>query len=193
MNDAIRVADALGDRMAPSRPVSGRIDANSSPPNRATTSVSRAQPRMTAAASTSALLPARWPCWSLTFLKPSRSRNSSDSGRPLRTARLVFPAQHLVEVARVLEPGEVVGDRQRLGLLQRQGVVERNGGRLEQHRATPTSDAPSAGAADDGLGSRPTSAPTRAIPANQRKGHDDPAAGPAARVLGEVAREELQP
>ena len=44
---------------------------------------------MTAAASTSARLPHRCPCVSLTALKPSRSMNSSDSGRPLREARLV--------------------------------------------------------------------------------------------------------
>ena len=42
-----------------------------------------------AAASTSARLPNRWPCVSLIALKPSRSMNSSDSGRPLRDARLV--------------------------------------------------------------------------------------------------------
>ena len=49
--------------------------------------------RMIAAASTSALLPARCPWLSLTLLNPSRSRNSSDSGRPLRDGALGFPAQ----------------------------------------------------------------------------------------------------
>src|SRR5207248_1162428 len=72
---------------APSPPVSGRISANSSPPKRDTTSVSRALPRITAAASTSARLPARWPWVSLIDLKPSRSMNSSDSGRPLRETK----------------------------------------------------------------------------------------------------------
>ena len=73
---------------APSEPVSGSMIENSSPPNRATISVSRADPRMTAAASTSALLPDRWPWLSLTLLNPSRSMKSSDSGRPDREARL---------------------------------------------------------------------------------------------------------
>ena len=74
-------------KTAPSRPVSGKITENSSPPNRATTSVSRAQLRMTAAASTSALLPDMWPWFVLTFLKPSMSMNNTDRGRPLRSDR----------------------------------------------------------------------------------------------------------
>ena len=45
---------------------------------------------------------------------------------------LGFAAQHQVQVAGVVEPREVVGHRQRLGLLQRQRVVERDGRRLEQ-------------------------------------------------------------
>ena len=81
---------------APSLPVSGRMSANSSPPNRATMSVSRALARITPAASTSARLPNRWPCVSLIDLNPSRSMNSSDSGRPLRERPLGFAAQHLL-------------------------------------------------------------------------------------------------
>ncbi len=74
---------------APSTSVSGSTSANSSPPNRATMSVSRALLRITAAASTRARLPSKWPCASLIRLNPSRSTNSSESGRPLRTARFV--------------------------------------------------------------------------------------------------------
>ena len=118
---------------------------------------------MTAPASTSALLPARWPWLSLTCLKPSRSRNSSDSGRPLRDRALGLAAQHLVQVPRVGQPRQVVGDRQRLGLLERERVVERDGRRLEdaaqrqqQRRRRAT------GAVADGCGS---SRPARRSPA----------------------------
>ena len=53
------------------------------------------------------------------LLKPSRSRNSSDSGRPVRDARFDFAPQHQIQIPRVVQAGQVVGDRQRLGLLQR--------------------------------------------------------------------------
>ena len=38
---------------------------------------------------------------------------------------LGFPAQHLRQIPRVVELGQVVGDRQRLGPLHPQGVIER--------------------------------------------------------------------
>ena len=66
---------------APSTGVSGSTTTNSSPPYRATTSLSRAHERMTSPASTSVRLPHRWPCVSFTVLNPSRSMNSTDSGR----------------------------------------------------------------------------------------------------------------
>ena len=70
--------------------------------------------RMTTAASTSALLPARCPCASLTPLNPSRSMNSSDRAGRFWMRASSAPPQHLRQVARVVELGEVVGDRQRL-------------------------------------------------------------------------------
>src|SRR5438093_1724567 len=42
-----------------------------------------------------------------------------------------FATQDEVEIPRVIQTGQVVGDRNRLGLLQRQGVVERDSGRLQ--------------------------------------------------------------
>ena len=87
---------------------------------------------MTAAASTSARLPNRWPWVSLTLLNPSRSMNSSDSGRPLREARLVSLPEHQIQIARVVEMRQVVGDRQLFGPLQQQRVVEGDRRRLEQ-------------------------------------------------------------
>ena len=66
------------------------------------------------------------------LLNPSRSMNSSDSGRPLREARLVSLREHEVQITRVVEMREVVGHRELFGPLQQHGIVERHGRRLEQ-------------------------------------------------------------
>ena len=110
---------------APSAPVSGRMIANSSPPNRATTSVSRADPRITAAASTRARLPARWPWLSLTRLEPVEVQEQQRQRTARARRALGFPSQHLVQVPGVVELRQVVGDRERLGPPQPQRVVER--------------------------------------------------------------------
>ena len=153
---------------------------NSSPPNRATTSVSRALPRMIAAASTSALLPARWPCRSLTLLKPSMSMNSTDSGRPRARGALGFAAQHQVEKPRVVETGEVVGDRQRLRLLKGQGVVERDGRRLQKRPQRQHHGGPKRGCRRRRLRIKAHQRADRPIAADQRKGDD----GAGRRVVG---------
>ena len=74
--------------------------------------------------------------------------------RPAAAHRaLGFAAQHQVQVAGVGEPRQVVGHRQRLGLLQGQGVVERDRWRLQhaphgQHQRRPRATAPGPTAAD---------------------------------------------
>ena len=44
-----------------------------------------------------------------------------------------FPPEHLGQIPRVVELGQIVGDGQRLGALHPRGVIERDGGRLEHH------------------------------------------------------------
>ena len=90
-------------RTRPRRPVSGRTSANSSPPNRATTSVSRALPRMTAAASTSARLPHRWPWVSLIDLEAVEIDEQQRQRPAAARGALGLAAQHLVQVARVVQ------------------------------------------------------------------------------------------
>ena len=65
--------------------------------------------------------------------------NSSDSGRPLRDARFVSRRSTCVQIPRVVQLRQVVGDRQRLGALHAQRVVERdrarfNPGKQRRHR-----------------------------------------------------------
>lgn len=64
--------------------VFGTRMANSSPPHRAPTSVSRSSDRITSARPRIASSPARWPCRSLMSLRPSRSTSSSASGSRYR-------------------------------------------------------------------------------------------------------------
>ncbi len=70
MRSAMRVA-SLGDSMASARM------ANSSPPSRATVSPGRRKERKRRAMEISSRSPTAWPRLSLTFLKRSRSRNST--------------------------------------------------------------------------------------------------------------------
>ena len=77
-----RLEQPLGDLdrvlLAASRPArSSHSTVNSSPPKRATVSPGRITPRAAAPTSTSSSSPASWPRLSLTFLKRSRSRNST--------------------------------------------------------------------------------------------------------------------
>ena len=88
--------------------------------------------RMRAAASTSARLPLRWPQRSLIPLKPSRSTNSSDSGRLRAQRPLRLALQRTGEEPGVVEPGQVVDRRQLLGARQAHGVVQRGRQRIEQ-------------------------------------------------------------
>ena len=111
--------------MAPSGSVSGRITANSSPPKRATTSVSRALLRITAAASTSARLPYMCPYVSFTALKPSRSMNNIDNARFGAHGALGLAPQRQVQIPRVVQPRQVVGDRERFGAFDNQRVLQR--------------------------------------------------------------------
>src|SRR5436309_1878503 len=62
--------------------VSGIRTPNSSPPRRPTTSAWRTALRVASATSRSTASPVAWPCTSFTFLKSSRSRYITASGRP---------------------------------------------------------------------------------------------------------------
>ena len=120
-------------------------------------------------ASTSARLPSRWPCVSLIALKPSRSMNSSDSGRPLRDARLVSRRSTCDQVARVVELRQVVGDRQRLGALHAQRVIERDGCRLQRSSAAPRASPARIAVPARRHPIEPDQRADRAAPARQRK------------------------
>ena len=163
---AIRSRMRSATASAPGAPVSGRISANSSPPKRATMSVSRALPRMIAPASTSARLPARCPWLSLIDLKPSRSMNSRESGRPFRLASARFAPQSHVEVTRVVQAGQIVGDRQRFRPLQQQRSIERETGRAQQH--VERTRAPWVRATEAASTRRGRRRPARRLPARDR-------------------------
>ena len=144
---ADRRGDLAADLFVPRRGSQrGRTIANSSPPSRASTSVSRARPRSTAAISASTRSPAGWPSVSLTCLKWSRSSISSAPGDPVAVAAGQLGPQVLLEAAPVLQPGERV-----LAGLQ---------------RPVPASVR---------CGSRPAPAPPAAPPARGRRGRSSPA------------------
>ena len=126
------VADALGDRHGASRPVSGRISAEfvaAEPgddvgfPGAAADDGGRLDQR----------LAAREVAVAVVDLLEAVQVEEQQRQRPSAARRaLGLAPQHQVEVARVVQPGEVVGHRQRLGLLQRERVVEGDRRRLEQ-------------------------------------------------------------
>ena len=110
---------------APSLPVSGRTMANSSPPKRATMSVSRAQPRITRGRLDQRAAAGQVAVRVVDRLEPVEIDEQQRQRPAAARGALGFPAQHLVQVARVVQLRQVVGDRQRLGALQPQRVVER--------------------------------------------------------------------
>ena len=77
---------------------------NSSPPYRATESPARATDRSREATSTSTSSPTRWPRLSLIALKPSRSRNTTESGRPLREAAAMAASRRSSSSLRLASP-----------------------------------------------------------------------------------------
>ncbi len=155
---------------APSRPVSGRIRANSSPPNRATTSVSRAQPRITRAGLDQRLAARQVAVAVVDLLEAVQIQEQQRQRPAVARGALGLTPQRLVEVARVVQPGQVVGDRQSLRLLQRERVIERNRRRLEdgaQRRGPATAPAPALAPRRWDRG-RP--ARRRSVPADQGQG-----------------------
>ena len=166
---------------APSLPVSGRISANSSPPKRATTSVSRALRRISPAASISARLPYRWPCVSLIALEAVEVDEQQRQRTAAARGALGFPAQDLRQIARVVELRQVVGDRQRFGARDAQRVFERDGARLERREQRRLGRRRERGLARRGPLSRPTSAADRPSPALEGEGEAAAAAPPPNR------------
>ena len=133
---------------------------------------------MTLAASTSARLPHRWPCRSFTDLKPSRSRNSSDSGRPLRDARFDsrrstwFRYRELYRLVRS-SVTERSSTRRRCSV-----VSSASAGPSSTMRSADSTSGVSSGASDDGAESSTISAPI--VRARQRSGNPATAtAGPS--------------
>jgi hypothetical protein len=82
----------------------GRRIANSSPPSRATTSLSRTTLLRREATSCSTRSPASWPKRSLTFLKLSRSRSSSAGGGVPRAAWLRASSMASIRATRLARP-----------------------------------------------------------------------------------------
>ena len=110
---------------APSEPVSGRTIANSSPPNRATMSVSRARPANHRRGFDQGPAAGQVAVRVVDALEPVEVEEQQRQRTARTRGALGFPPQHLVQVAGVVELRQVVGDRQRLGPPQPQGVVER--------------------------------------------------------------------
>ena len=146
---------------APSLPVSGRISANSSPPKRddhvglarALANQSGGLDQRPAAVEMAVRVVDR--------LEPVQVDEQQRQRPAAARGALGFPAQHLRQVARVVELRQVVGDRQRLGPRDSQGVIERDGPRLQGPTAAPPgSRGANRGSRDRGRRSSPTSAPT---------------------------------
>ena len=119
---------------APSTPVSGSRMANSSPPNRATMSVSRAL-RADDVGRFDERPAAEQVAVGVVDALEAVQIDEQQRQRPAAAHRaLGLLAQDLVQVPRVVELGQVVGDRQRLGARDAQRVGQRVGRRLEQPR-----------------------------------------------------------
>ena len=107
---------------------------------------------------------------------------------------LGFAAQHQVQVARVVQPRQVVGDRQRLCLLERQRVVERNGGRLEQSAQRQQQPGAQRRRGRRRLRVDADQHPDQLPAADQRKrDHRAVAAAAASRVLARSAESSSEP
>ena len=110
-------SSALGDRaqqLAATREISSALRTsssrivNSSPPRRATVSLSRTQPRSRGATSFSSRSPIAWPSVSLISLKRSRSRNSTASSVRPRSARAHGALQAVAQQRAVGQAGQRV-------------------------------------------------------------------------------------
>src|SRR4029078_4125763 len=167
---------------APSLPVSGRISANSSPPKRATTSVSRALWRISPAASTRARLPTPAPSTHgaaaievavrvVDRLEPveideQQRQRPSAARRPLGLA-----PHHLRQVPRVVQRPQTAGDRQRLGALHPDRVIERNRARLQHREQRRLRRRREPWLTRGRAAIQPDERPPRAAAALERKGH----------------------
>ena len=146
--------------------------------------------RITAAASTSARLPYRWP-WRVVDRLEAVEVDEQQRQRPAASRRaLGFAAQHLRQVARVVQLRQVVGDRQRLGALHAQRVVERDGAGLErQQQRRQRRRQRIAARATRALRSMPTSAPTvRPRPLSGNASAAAAAASREAPIRGQIHR-----
>ena len=116
---AIRSRTRSATAAAPSDPVSGRISENSSPPNRATTSVSRAEPRMTLRRLDQRPAAGEMAMHVVDRLEPVEIHEQQRQ-RPAAARRaLDLAPQRLIQIPRVVQLRQVVGDRQRLRASQR--------------------------------------------------------------------------
>ena len=110
--DVVGVAPAPGVAASASSCVPSERITNSSPPTRATVSVSRTTVRSLRAIERSTTFPASWPHASFTALKPSRSTTISAKDSPVRGERLLDP---VLEELSVREAGQRVTQSSPLG------------------------------------------------------------------------------
>ena len=100
--------------------------------------------------------------------------------------------QHLVEVARIRQQRQVVGHRQRLGALQRQGVVEGDGRDLEHRPERQQQRAADGRGRRRGLRIEAHQHANHLPAALQRQGDDGAVAAPAgAQILRQIARKQV--
>ena len=119
-------------KSAPSLPVSGRTRANSSPPKRATMSVSRALAADHGRGFDQRPAPIEMAVIVVDRLEAIEVDEQQRQRPAVSRCALRLASQDLREIPRVVQLRQVVGDRQLFGALHPHGVVDRDGGRFER-------------------------------------------------------------